>query len=82
MAGDNLKHAMSAVMEDMGRAAREGRARRFTGPRKKKGDVEVTLGEITLDPSKGGEGKADVEVDPVYEPGELEELQNSLEVQR
>jgi hypothetical protein len=34
--GDQNKQAMASVLEDMGRAAREGRARRFTGRAKAK----------------------------------------------
>lgn len=81
MENDDMKHAMHSVLEDMGRAAREGRARRFT-KRPAKG-VEVTMGELTLEPTGA---KADVEVDPVKEAGmtddEMSELTSQLELQR
>lgn len=78
---ETTHHAMKSVLDDMGRAAREGRARRFQKSRK---PVEVTLGEVTLEPHKAN--AADREVDPVLEDGmshdEMDELQNELTVQR
>ncbi len=86
---NDVKHAMNSVMEDMGRAAREGRSRRFTGKRPAKG-VKVEIGEVTLEPGntmKGtGGASADVEVDPVKEAGmtheEMEELSSQLSIER
>jgi hypothetical protein len=73
-----MQHAMRAVMEDMGRAAREGRSRRFTG--KPKG-VEVTMGDVTLEPR--GEAQAEHEMSK----GDMDSLSHmddlgDLEVQR
>lgn len=48
---NTTQHAMKSVLEDMGRAAREGRARRFV-QRPGKG-VEVSMGELSLEPNKG-----------------------------
>lgn len=79
--GNETHHAMKNVLEDMGRAAREGRARRFT-KRPAKG-VDVTVGDVTLEPSKDG---ASAEVDPVKEagmtPAEMAEMLGELDVQR
>ena len=72
----NTHQAMSAVLEGMGRAAREGRARRFT-KRPGKG-VEVQVGEIELEPMPG----ADRPVDPAMSDGDMDELARDLEVQR
>lgn len=78
---DEMHHAMKSVLEDMGRAAREGRARRFT-KRPAKG-VEVSMGEVTMEPASPG---SDVEVDPVkahaMSEEEERELLSGLEVQR
>jgi len=72
MADDMTKHAMHAVLEDMGRAARKGRAQRFMGPRKP--TVDVTIGEVSeLNPVPENNG---------MDPEELAELQSSLDVQR
>lgn len=80
MEKDDVHKAFGTVLEDMGRAAREGRARRFTAKRPGKG-VEVSVGEVELQPSKGG--SADREVDPVAMSEDEEgELLRSLDVQR
>ena len=59
-----MHHAMRSVMEDMGRAAREGKARRFT-----KKPLEVTMGEVTLSPHHDAAAEREEEtgesVDPV-----------------
>lgn len=44
------KHPMNAVLEDMGRAAREGRARHYRARMRPHG-VDVALGEATLEPT-------------------------------
>lgn len=77
---DDMKGPMKSILDGMGRAAREGRARRFT-KRPAKG-VDVSVGEVTLDPTG-----ADVEVDPVKQTpdmsdDEMNELASELSVQR
>lgn len=82
---DGMKKAMDSVLEGMGRAAREGRARRFT-KRPAKG-VDVTMGDVTLEPTPPNYGGlADVEVDPVKEDSisdaDVDDLAKELAVQR
>lgn len=82
MSGDMTKHAMRAVLEDMGRAAREGRARRFTGPSKKKPAVNLEIGEITdLAPVDQPSEDQRMRIQQM-DPEEEAELLSSLEIQR
>lgn len=76
MHDEMLKHAMSSVLSGMGQAAKEARARRFTG--KKKPMVEVAIGEA----NEPAPPESDVEVDPVMDSGSLMELEESLEGER
>lgn len=78
---DTMKTAMHAVLEDMGRAAREGKARRFTKTKPGHAAREgITMGEVTLEPH---EGQADVEVDPVKEQNITDdEMDQLLTVER
>ena len=70
------KSAMDAVMQRMGRAAREGKARRFS-----KQSPVLEVGEVTLEPkAEGGMGelrgagaKADSPMDPLKEHGMSEQ---------
>lgn len=85
-----VKHAMHLVTQDMGRAAREGRARRFTGRPGKKG-VELTMGELTLEPTAEAKhehammGEHEPEADsmkehaPEMSPDEMDELVSGLQ---
>ena len=92
---DEMNHAMKKVLENMGRAAREGKARRYSG----KKPVEVTMGEVTLEPrhdaaaereeetgEMGPKGvKADQMVDPLHHSisdEDMADMMKDLEVQR
>ncbi len=82
---DHMKTAMASVLEGMGRAAREGRARRYT-KRPAKG-VDVTMGEVELKPTPPNYGGlADVEVDPVktadLSDNDMDDLASELQVER
>lgn len=84
-----MKHAMSSVLESMGRAAREGKARRYN---KNAHPVEVQMGEVTLEPTSEAKREhammgahADQEVDPLKTDAsdeEMAEMMKDLEVQR
>lgn len=76
-----MKHAMGAVLEGMGRAAREGKARRFM-----KKPVEVSVGGMTIEPTSEARrehGMADQEVDPLKQSDmsddEMAELMGGLQ---
>ena len=79
-----MKHAMEMVMGRMGAAAREGKMRRYQ-PKPK--SVDVTMGEVTLEPTKehemmGGGAKSDEMVDPLHNsisPDELDEMMGGLQ---
>lgn len=79
---DHLHDAMKSVLEGMGRAAREGRARRFSRKKPSNRGVDVEIGEVTLTP----DGAAmDVEPDATahgMSDDEMRELQGELGVQR
>lgn len=66
MGDKTTKGAMGAVLEDMGRAAREGRARRFN---RKRGDMGRA--DVEVDPVKESMSNED-----------MDELTKGLEVQR
>lgn len=80
MADKTTSAAMKEVLGSMGRAAREGRARRFV---KRPGNgAELSFGELELTPDSGP--KADVEVDPVKQDmsdEEMTELMAGMEIQ-
>lgn len=74
--------AMSAVLEDMGRAAREGRARRFTPKSKPVEDLIGPHGEHLGNHLQKSD--MDVEVDPVKKdtsPEEIDALLKDMEVE-
>ncbi len=82
------KNAMAAVLEDMGRAARERKARRYTSkpPREKK-DVEVRVGEVSFEPHVEGTAKVmDIDPDEHGSAGmssaDMDELTRDLDIQR
>lgn len=95
---DDMHGAMAAVLDDMGKAARERKARRFTGSKRPmhKG-VEVKMGEVTLEPTNvshqphlklpdGMTKPMDIDPDESGEHGmssaDMDDLARDLEVQR
>lgn len=77
---DAMHAAMKSVLEDMGRAAREGKARRFSKRGKNRG-VEVKVGEVSLSPNSDMDVAPDSTADGMS-ADELRELESELQVQR
>lgn len=66
---DVMKAALQDVLESMGRAARAGKAQRFV--KKPIKGVEVTMGDVSLEPHKEGDMEMGDKTNPPSPAGDM-----------